>query len=295
MLNNNRADGVPVASHDHTVYIRFPLPVPQLNSTDVYRQNTEVSFKFFRSRKQDLFVTSARFTANEIPTVEITDMKLYVKLITPNTELGLILDQQYLKSNVYQYERFNCNSVTVTIPTGNFTYPIYDGASRPAKMFIGFQPNVVTDQLAAAVAHPDSSLFAPSKITKIYIEVNGSKNIPYLNQRELSFSGDNGFENFGQAYSDLMRCTKFYDNKSVSSIVSRSMFRNGYTIFAFDLHENIKDLPELNSTPTSIKLKIKRDGVTDDASLNMVFLIVWECAAVATGATRVYEEVFGKN
>ncbi|KAJ4457065.1 hypothetical protein PAPYR_7574 [Paratrimastix pyriformis] len=137
-------------------------------------------------------------------------------------------------------------------------------------MFIGFQPNVVTDQLAAAVAHPDSSLFAPSKITKIYIEVNGSKNIPYLNQRELSFSGDNGFENFGQAYSDLMRCTKFYDNKSVSSIVSRSMFRNGYTIFAFDLHENIKDLPELNSTPTSIKLKIKRDGVTDDASLNMI-------------------------
>ncbi|KAJ4452478.1 hypothetical protein PAPYR_13357 [Paratrimastix pyriformis] len=130
-------------------------------------------------------------------------MKLYVKLITPNTELGMLLDQQYLKSNVYQYERFNCNNVTVPIPSGNFTYPIYDGASRPAKIFIGFQNVAVNDALTAATAHPDPSLFEPSKITKIFLEVNGSKNIPYLNQRELGFRA----ENFGQAYTDLMRCS----------------------------------------------------------------------------------------
>ncbi|KAJ4454486.1 hypothetical protein PAPYR_10793 [Paratrimastix pyriformis] len=305
MMNNNTADGEPVASHDHTIYLRFPLPVPQLNSTDVYRQNTEVTFKFFRAKTHELFTTAATFTENQIPTVDITDMKLYVKLITPNPELGMILDQQYLKSNVYQYERFNCNTVTVAIPSGNFTYPIYDGASRPAKLFIGFQNPKVNDALANTTEHPDPSLFEPCKITKIYLEVNGSKNIPYLNQRELGFQA----ENFGQAYTDLMRCTKFYDNKSVSSIVSRSMFRKGYTIFAFDLHENIKDLPELNVTKTAIKLKVSRANVINadiaahdavpmipaDLTLNMVFLIVWECAAVATGATRVYEEVFGKN
>ncbi|KAJ4453205.1 hypothetical protein PAPYR_12399 [Paratrimastix pyriformis] len=223
----------------------------------IIQQNTEVSFKFFRAKNQELFTTTAGVAAGEIPTVNILDMKLYVKLITPNTELGMLLDQQYLKSNVYQYERFNCNNVTVPIPSGNFTYPIYDGASRPAKIFIGFQNVAVNDALTAATAHPDPSLFEPSKITKIFLEVNGSKNIPYLNQRELGFRA----ENFGQAYTDLMRCTKFYDNKSVSSIVSRSLFKKGYTIFAFDLHENIKDLPELNLTPTSIKLKVTRAGV----------------------------------
>ncbi|KAJ4454097.1 hypothetical protein PAPYR_7538 [Paratrimastix pyriformis] len=110
--------------------------------------------KFYRAKNVDFFVTSDKLTADQEPTVDIEEMKLYVKLVTPNPQLQMQIDQQFLKTVNIQYPRFNCTRMSIQIKS-NTVIPFIDYSSRPSMIFLGFQKPDCDKELTS-MAHPDS-------------------------------------------------------------------------------------------------------------------------------------------